>query len=165
MDEYNWFNISTEGRSRWEIICPTDSFTITSGSILCGLLPEKLIRKFNSVVVAGSATSTGGVYYLINCNRVDENDKAIDQMPFGFLFLDNNPSGSACLIQHGNWEGRTTNPPSDFWTKIEESGISSRYPLSEMPKNKSGNIADLKIKSQSIAFEELIKALNQGFEE
>ena len=163
--EYNWFNISTEERSKWESICPPDSYVITSGSTLSGLLPEDLIQKFNNVVVAGSATSTGGVYYLINCNRVDENDKAIDQMPFGFLFLNNNPSGCACLIQHGNWEGRTINPPSDFWDKIKESGISSYYPLSEMPKNKSGNINDLKIKSQKTAFIELIKALNQGFEE
>lgn len=161
----DWFNISNEERSKWESLCPPNTYIITSGSALFGLLPDDLINKFNSVLVAGSATSNGGVYYLMNCNRVDDKDKAIDQMPFGVLFLHNNPSGSACLIQHGNWEGRTTKPPLDFWEQIEESGISSYYPLSEMPKNNSGNLSELKIESHNSAFNEVIKYLKEDFNE
>lgn len=161
----DWFNISNEERSKWESICPPNSYIVTSGSTLNGLLPDNLLTKFNSVLVAGSATSDGGVYYLMNCNRVDNNDNAIDQMPFGVLFLNDNPSGSACLIQHGNWEGRTTKPPLDFWEQIEESGISSYYPLSEMPKKNKGNLSELKIESQKSAFNVVIQKLTDGFEE
>jgi hypothetical protein len=161
--KYNWFDISNEDRNKWEAICPPGEYRIISGStvsnVLSCVLPDTLIGKYNSVFIAGSATLDGNVYFMANGNRIDANESAIDQMPFGLAFVGNSISGSGCLIQHGNWNNRTTTPPAEFWDHINASGTASYYPLSEMPSDSAGKIADLKIDSQNAAFGKLVEVL------
>jgi hypothetical protein len=57
------------------------------------------------------------------------------------------------LIQHGDYENRTTYPPDDFWEQVRQSGIYNYYPLQELPEKTAGNLSELKIKSQLDAFE------------
>jgi hypothetical protein len=164
--KYNWFDISNEDRDKWEKICSPGEYRIVTGSaissVLSSVLPEALITKYNSVFIAGSATLNGVVYFMANGNRVDANGIAIDQMPFGLAFIGNSTtSGSGCLIQHGNWVNRTTNPPADFWNHIIESGTASYYPLSELPSEFAGKLTDLKIDSQNAAFGKLVEVLKE----
>jgi len=154
--KFNWFPITQESRSKWEEICPSNEYRVISGSALPGLstiLPPELTNKYHSVVIAGSAVAGGTVYYMANGNRVDASGSSIDQMPFGLAFVGQTASGSACLIQHGEYENRTTYPPADFWTQVRQSGIYNYYPLQELPKKTAGNLSELNVKSQLDAFE------------
>jgi len=154
--KYDWFDISKEDLSKWEGICPPNEFRVISGSSMQSLstiLPPELTNKYHSVVIAGSAVAGGTVYYMANGNRIDASGSAIDQMPFGIAFVGQNASGSACLIQHGDYENRTTYPPDDFWTHVKQSGISNYYHLQELPLKPAGKLSELNVKSQHDAFE------------
>ncbi len=154
--QFNWFPITQENRSNWEQICPPNEYRVISGSAmpsLSAILPHELTKKYHSVVIAGSALSGGTVYYMANGNRIDTSGSAIDQMPFGISFVGQTASGSACLIQHGNYENRTTFPPADFWEQVRQSGIYNYYPLQELPEKPAGKLSDLNVKSQLDAFE------------
>lgn len=154
--KFNWFPISKESRAKWEEICPPSEFRVISGSAMQNLstiLPTELTNQYHSVLIAGSPVAGGTVYYMANGNRIDASGSAIDQMPFGLAFVGQNASGSACLIQHGNYENRTTYPPDDFWVQVKESGIYNYYPLQELPTKSAGKLSELNVKSQFEAFE------------
>lgn len=154
--KFNWFSITQESRSKWEEICPPNEFRVISGSAMQSLstiLPPELTNKYNSVVIAGSSVGGGTVYYMANGNRIDASGSAIDQMPLGLAFVGQNASGSACLIQHGDYENRTTYPPIDFWANVKQSGIYIYYPLQELPKKSAGKLSELNGTSQLEAFE------------
>jgi len=114
--KYKYFDVSNEDRNKWEEICPPGEYRIISGSetpnLFAGVLPEDLTRKYDSVLIAGSATLDGTVYYMANGNRIDYSE--VDQMPFGLAFIGNKTTGSAYLIDHGDWENRTIPQPEDF---------------------------------------------------
>lgn len=153
--QYNWFDISNENLSNWKAICPPGEYRVISGSFMQSfstILPPELTNKYHSVVIAGSPVAGGTVYYMANGNRIDPSGSAIDQMPFGLAFVGQNPSGSACLIQHGEYENRTTYPPADFWAQVKHSGIFN-YPLQELPTKSAGKLSELNVKSQLDAFE------------
>ena len=72
--------------------------------------------------------------WTLNGNRVERPtrmnpERAIDQQPFDIAFLGTSPLGGGCLVQHGNWPGRTTPPPSGFWPQVRASGRGQVYPL------------------------------------
>ena len=159
--EINWFNIEGEDRQAWEQLCPVDEFRIVSPDQLPGPLPQALTNKYNSVLIVASGSPQGIAYYMVNGNRVDAKDSAVDQMPFGLAFIGDNPIPSGCLIQHGTWPNRTVRPPNEFWNHILASGIDSHYPLSEMPTEATGRITDLKIESQNEAFGAVVTTLQR----
>ena len=164
--KYDFFNIDNEDRGKWDKICPPDEYRVYTGDevdqLFLNLVPPELYSKFTSVLVVSSSTDSGKVYFMLNGNRIDNKDQAIDQMPFGFAFIGDYVSGSGCLIQHGNWHNRTIKPTTDFWNHITTSGSTKLYPLSEMPENKEGPISDLKIDSQNAAFGTLINKLREA---
>lgn len=159
--KYNWFNIQNEQRTKWENLCRVGEYRILPSSALSGILPDELINQFVNVFIMASGTSSGNVYYMANGNRLDQKDGAIDQMPFGLGFVGNDPIASGTLIQHGNWDGRSTYPPDEFWLQVESSEFSNCFPSSEMPTETSGKITDLKIESQEHAFRYIVNALKK----
>ena len=124
--KYDFVNIDNEDRGKWDKICPQEEYRIYTGDevdqLFVNLLPPELYSKFTSVLVVSSSTDNGKVYFMLNGNRIDNKDKAIDQMPFGFAFIGDSVSGSGCLIQHGSWFNRTIKPTTDFWSHIATSG-------------------------------------------
>lgn len=66
-------------------------------------------------------------------------------------------------MQHGNWSGRTTEPPPGFWPQVQASGIGHVYPLLEMPTSPSGSIHDLAVGSQQAAFDVLVNQIKYEF--
>ena len=163
--QYNWFNTKNEDRAKWESLCPPGEYRIYPGTVLSSLLPVALITQYNSVFIMASGTPSGIIYYMANGNRVDFRDNAIDQMPFGMAFVGDGPIPSGCLIQHGDWDNRTTNPPPEFWGLITISGTNSFYPLSEIPAENTGRITDLNINSQHMAFGKLVEVLKDQVRE
>ena len=166
--KFDYFDISSEKSNIIKGICPQNEYRILTRAQFQrqtnNLLPVALTNKYDSVLIAGSAASNGTVYYMANGNRIDAsgNDVAIDQMPFGLMLVGDTTVGSACLIQHGDWENRTTFPPSEeFWGYISASPIDRYFPLSELPTEPEGKISDLKIDSQNTAFRRLISKFRE----
>lgn len=157
--KYDYFNVDSENLDNWKKVCPPDEYRVYSRvdfqTILPNLLPEALTNKYDSVIIAGSATQGGTIFYMVNGNRVDSSAGAIDQMPLGLAFVGNTTAGSACLMQHGSYTGRSTTPPIEFWNHVSASQIDKYYPLAEVPKEAAGKLSDMHIDSQNIAFGKL----------
>ena len=160
--KYDWFDISNQNRKEWEKLCPVNEFRIVKPDQLPSVLPKSLTSKFDSVfVLASGSVDDTIVYYMANGNRVDYEAGQIDQQPFGLAFVGPDPIPSGSLIQHGDWEDRSTTPPADFWYYVEASGIGNVYPISELPHATSGSIKDLRIQSQKDAFIDLVSQLRR----
>ena len=168
--QYIYSSLQEEDARKWEELCPTGEFRVMSPNefknMLPDALPDKLVSKYDSVLVIASGISLGGgadvVCYMANGNRVDFKDNAIDQMPFGFILSRAGlllPSG--CLIQHGDWEERTAKPPEEFWDYALESGIGHCFPIQELPEQQAGTIDDIKIQSQHDALADLFTELKR----
>lgn len=164
--KFDWFNVDNENLDHWKTICPPGEYRVYSKTEfqvkLPNLLPEALTNKYDSVIIAGSATQGGTIIYMVNGNRIDCSGSAIDQMPLGLAFVGNTTAGSACLMQHGSYEGRTTTPPSDFWGHVSASQIDNYYPLAEIPTEPTGKLSDLNIDSQNKAFGKLREKLEEN---
>lgn len=166
--EFNWFNIDTEQRGIWEAFCPPGEFRVVSPDALPGPLPTALAQKFDSVLVMASGDPGGVAFWMLNGNRPERPTKkhpqgAIDQQPFGLAFLGDAPLGSGCLVQHGDWDDRTSHAPPGFWPQVEASGLGHGFPLPEMPVSPAGYIEDLAVRSQYVAFEVLVASIRWEF--
>lgn len=142
-------------------LCPVGEYrVVTPEEIPSGIISLGLLAKTHNVLVLCSGTSSGRVYAMMNFNRIDGGE--IDQMPYAMAFDGNESIPSGVLIQHGNYSGRTTPLPEDFYPYVAASGT---YPLQEMPTSHSGSIYDLKIGSQEKAFHILVNAIKKSFPE
>jgi len=147
-------------------ICPLNEYRVIRPDELkqLKLLPDALLDKMDSVLLACSGSSEDRACYMLNGNRVDFKDGAIDQMPFAFFCSGSTPLTSGSLTQHGDWTNRSDkSPPLEFWEQISSSGIGQCFPLQEMPTRHSGRIDDLNIKSQWDAFEDSVSYLKKKF--
>lgn len=157
-----WFQVNEQDAAEYGKLCPPNEYRVLKPDQLPGPLPIDLTNKFDSVLMISSGLSGGNVCYMINGHRVDKNDNAIDQMPFGFIDISGKEPSSGCLIHHGDWPERTSNPPTDFWVHMQASGLGNCYPISQLPPQPSGTIAELKIESQYGAFNELVGNLSRN---
>lgn len=157
--------MENQEKSEWTDLCPPNEYRVVSPENLPNVLSSGLVNKYNSILVmaSGSYSVEGTVYFMSNGNRIDKTE--IDQMPFGIAFIGSEPYPNGCLVQHADHFNRTIKPDDTFWSHISESGINSRYPLSELPTNDSGSIEDLNISSQQEAFSNLVKTLKEKFDE
>lgn len=154
--KYSWFDTSKEKRDIWEQLCPADQYRVLVPTDVPSIIPRQLLAKACSVLIVGSGSVHGQILYMANILRVDNSASAIDQEPFGIVFQGNAPASSGCLLHHGNWTGRTTYPPPDFWQTLATSGIDQRYPFESLPSSPAGPITDLHVPSQHGAFQALI---------
>ena len=151
--------MSGEDREGWVTLCPPNEYRVVPPSSLPSVIPDRLRAKINSCLVVSSGDGKGTIYYMVNLNRVDEADSAIDQEPFGFAFVGNDTVTSGCFIHHGDWEGRTRYPPQQFWEHIEASGIHASYGVTSIPNAPAGPVAELNIQSQNEAFQRIVQDL------
>jgi hypothetical protein len=165
--EFNWSSLSEEKRDTWLSMCPQNSYAVVKPAALGGLMSTGLLAKYDSVVLVSSGVKdSNAVVFMANGQRADKKAGAIDQMPFGFACFSGDNNSSGVLIQHGNWEGRTTTPPNSFWTCMQNSGLGNCYPLAEVPSNPTGALDSLNIKSQTTgAFHTLLQELEKQYPE
>lgn len=154
--------MSEQDANAYRELCPPNQFRVLTPADLPGPLPAALTQKYDSLVLLASGLSTGSVCYMLNGHRVDQPAKAVDQMPFGFIDTSGQAPSSGCLIQHGDWPERTTTPPQEFWTHLNNSGLGLCFLISELPAQQSGTTSELKIQSQLDAFNTLVTNLNQN---
>ena len=147
----SYFDISTENLVDWWDLCPTGEYRVLSPLSLPALIPDRLIQKVDSSVIAAFGTQ-GGTVYMVNLNRVDHRAQAIDQQPFLLAFVGTLPVGSGVLVHHGNWTDRTIRPPAEFWNHIQRSGLGAVWPLSTLPVHSAGSLSELRDFSHGSAF-------------
>ncbi len=146
-------------------LCPLNEYRILRPEELksLNLLPDTLLDKMDSILLVCSGSSEDMACFMMNGNRVDFKDDAVDQMPFAFFCSGSTPLTSGSLTQHGDWPSRSDkSPPQEFWDQISSSGIGQCFPLPEMPVCHSGSISDLKIKSQWDALEDSVSILKKN---
>jgi hypothetical protein len=144
-------------RSVWEALCPTNSYKIISPQDFPeGVISTDLLGKCDSILLVSSGNATSTAYYMANINRVESKTGEIDQQPFGLLLVGASASSSGLMFHHGNWCGRTSQPPPEFWENVKNSGIGKCYPLKTLPSKNEGPIEELDIDCQHVAFGKLI---------
>lgn len=158
---YDWQEAPNVTVSALSTLCPPGTYRVIEPNAMPpGILSPGLLGKAHSILLLSSGTNNGRIYFMFNLNRVDHSD--IDQMPYGIAFEGTDVLPSGVLIQHGNYPGRTTPLPRDFYNYVAASGI---YPLQEMPANDAGPISELEIGSQEDAFRLLVDKIIVAFPE
>lgn len=156
-----WFPLTEEQMAYYTGNCPKDEYRVLQGITSLPGLPDGLVRKADNLLIGCSGDANGGLYYFANLSRIDSKDKAIDQHPFGFIVDSTNQTPSGVLIDHGNWEGRTVNPPTEAWNEIMQGSFEQYQSLQILPPNESGSIYELSDSSQQRAFATMIQKLNK----
>jgi hypothetical protein len=64
-----------------------------------------LSERIDSAVLIAMPTSAGGVYMAFSILRIDVNDRAVDQHPFGFFVHATGIASVGLFVHHGDWGG------------------------------------------------------------
>lgn len=162
--EWNWTPLSPLQMQHYRDLCPDFEYRVFPLQDDLPGISTGLSNKCTTVMIAASGDSSGRVFYMANLLRPDPKDRkgpAIDQMPFGFVFDSSSPLLSGALVQHGEWDGRTSYPPASAWTNIVNGDYEAYASLSLVPTASAGPISALEGGSHVGAFTTLIEKLSQ----
>ncbi|MCK4302846.1 MAG: hypothetical protein KAY24_01255 [Candidatus Eisenbacteria sp.] len=159
--KHSWIPIRTETRRAWEEVCPVGEYRVIQASDVPSVIPSALVDKGHSFLIMASVSTSGPAYYMVNINRLDIKDRAIDQEPLGLAFVGEDPVASGCFIHYGTWDGRTRAIPQGFLDAITASSLDSCHAVTSIPSEPAGKISDLQISSQRTAFRRLVGQLQQ----
>ncbi len=166
--QYNWYDTSKVKRGRLEELCPVNEWRVIKPQQLLGIVPvsPELLDKSDSVFVMSSGSYDGTAYYMANLNRVDRKAGEIDQQPLGLVFSAKDTSmPSGCIIQHGDWDERSIEPPAQFWEYYNDCKVGDYFPLRTLPAKSFGSIFELKNDNiQGKAFQALLDELKKTVE-
>jgi hypothetical protein len=123
----NWITLTAQEQAELDSCVGKAGWRIVPQSELPSVFPVAFREKLDSALLIASPTSTGGAYLAFSAHRIDFKDKAIDIEPFGLIVHSTGPSPSGVFLHHGNWPGRTENPPQRFWAEVLESGIGNYF--------------------------------------
>lgn len=169
MSKYSYIDLSAEHIEQFNQQCPLNEYRVVRPSDLSqGLLkivPNGLWAKTDSLFLMSSGSAVATAYCMINCNRWDFKASAIDQEPIFFATFGGNPRLDAMVLHHGDWPGRTTVVPQEFFNYLQSSGLGNYYPISSIPATMSGSIFDLSNTAQSGAFDAGVKRIIKLAEE
>ena len=160
MTKESWKPLSRDELNDWRQLWsdfPMEPFyKQISQNQLPASIPVSLREKINDAVVMTSGTPQGDVVMVCNLCRVDAKDAALDQQPFAIVFDSHGNSGSGVYLNHGDWHGRTSSPPPEFWDHVDKSGIGGYfYPV--IPNgNPSGTLESISDTSHRVAFNEMV---------
>jgi hypothetical protein len=164
MMKFDWSEMTEDKVKTIRALCPPDEYRVLSPTACTGLFPPTLLVKFDSVLLVGSGISgTNCVVYMMNGHRLDAKDDSIDQQPLGFACVGDSPTTSGCLIQHGDWNNRSTPIPNEFFDYLRASQLGNCYPITELPAKPSGPLSDLVVRSQREALQTLADELKRSF--
>jgi hypothetical protein len=126
--------------AEWQKNCPELTYKSISHSEIPDWLPSKLTDKFNSVIIASSG-NTNTFVGIIMGYRIDKNE--IDEHPYVVAFNKHNGNAYSSIIEHGKWEGRTTDIPIEM-QKLLKINLKEPYPFQQKPQKVEGTLNDLK---------------------
>lgn len=164
--QFDWSHLNQAGKDVYRLLCPINEYRVIhldEAATLPGISPGLLKNCSTTLFIAASGDANGRVYYLANLHRPDPRDRkgaAIDQMPFGFIFDNNVELLSGALIQHGEWDGRSTYPAPSAWQNLVDGNIKTYAELQIVPDQDSGSIFDLNCHTQLGAFSTIIGKLS-----
>lgn len=121
-------------------------------------LPSSLTNKFNSAVMAASGNSVTYVAIFMGF-RIDHNQ--IDEHPFVVAFGKDNGSEFSGLIEHGNWDGRSTTIPPEMERLISASGFSTHISFGRKPEVSTGTLEDLKSQGILNGYEQAVNIIEK----
>ena len=160
---FDWSTLGKEQMQIYRELCPDNEYRVFKMDFELPGVSKGLTEQCPVVLMASSGDANGRVFFMANLHRPDPRDpkgKAIDQMPFGFVFDNESPMLSGALIQHGNWDGRTTYPATSAWCDVV-AGVFDKYvDLDVVPLLSAGSIYDLDNASQHGAFSTLVDGLS-----
>ena len=145
-----YFHLNKEEVDEVRKVCNAGTYRVVGQNDIPSVIPEKLREKCYEAIVLASSCETG-VVYCINLLRMDQKDKAIDQMPFALVSVPN-MAASSCLLHHAEYEGRSTYPGDEFWENVNASRIEQYVLPSESPPNDQGPLNELKGSSHEKGF-------------
>lgn len=119
-----FFHVEKEKVEEVRKLCDPGKYCVLSQASIPSVIPAGLKGKCQEAV---ASTCDLGVVYSINLQRIDEKDKAIDQMPFALVAVPN-MEASSCLLHHADYKGRTTHPDGTFWQMVNASEIEEYTP-------------------------------------
>lgn len=157
MTEYSYLNLSEEHVDQFNYQCPLNEYRVIKPSDLSqdllSIVPNGLWEKTDSLFLMSSGSAVATAYCMINCNRWDFRASAIDQEPILFAHIGGTPRLDGIVVHHGNWPGRTTEVPPEFYPYLDSSGLGNHFPIASIPGTMSGSITDLTHTAQRGAFE------------
>jgi hypothetical protein len=145
-----FFHLEKEKVDEVRKVCSPGTYCVLDRDSIPSVIPEKLKEKCHEAVIMASTCETG-IVYCINLQRIDQRDKAIDQMPFALVAVPN-MAASICLLHHADFQGRTSHPNDGFWQMLNASGIEGYVQLPESPPNSKGPLSELKGSSHEKGF-------------
>ncbi len=125
-------------------------------------IAEGLREKLYAAMLMGQKTSDGTLCLVVNCIRLDLNDNAIDQNPFGIILYTSGASTQGVYIQHGNWHERSIVLTPELKRIITSTSMGDYYPLNNEPPNSSVPLFELGPTAHEGAFNTVLNYLVTG---
>jgi hypothetical protein len=123
----SWISLTTQQQDELLSYQIAPGWRVLQQASLPSCYSTRLIPKLDSGLLIVSPVSTGQVMLVINNYRVDLRTRKIDQQPFGVVVYTTGIGSVACFVHHGDWANRSIEPPEDFWTRVEESGVGNYF--------------------------------------
>ena len=141
MPRIYWSDFKKEHEHELYTFCPKDTFNLVPRQESPSIISPALLNKFDSILYISSGTSQDLTYFGGIGNRVDGDE--IDQHPFMIAFSGTIAFPKICILEHGDWPGRTIQQPSGFEDYLECEGIGNIFQLPDMPQKNRGYIEEL----------------------
>jgi hypothetical protein len=158
--KYRSIELNSEQRREVETLVSPGSFRVLTRGELPSFIPEGLRAKCAIAYVAASSGPEGNTYMMCDSHRVDAKAQSIDQEPLVCLITTGGAQSIATLVHHGNWHGRSYDPPAEYWGAIKASGIGAYYNSAIPLGAKEGPLSDLP-QCEVNAFEALIEGITE----
>jgi hypothetical protein len=143
---------------KWQSYCPELTYNEVKLIELPAWLPQGLVSKFNTAVVASSGNTEVFVVVIMGY-RID--GSFIDEHPYVVAFDKNSGKSYSGIIHHGDWAGRTTKIPPKMKKLMRTSGITTNFRFSRKPDKPKGTLAELKRKGILGAFAHSVKIIER----
>jgi len=155
---YSTIKLDLEQQREIETIVSAGSFRVLTQGELPSFIPNALRTRCEGAYIAASAGPNCTTYIMCDLHRVDAKASCIDQEPLLGIVTSGGAQSVATFAHHGDWPGRSCNPPQAHWNSIKASGIGAYYNSAIPPSLKQGFLSDLP-QGEKSAFEAIINGI------
>lgn len=157
-------NHFTEYPNQWDLAtwlkyCPLMTYRVLKLRELPDWLPQGLVSKFKSAVVACSGNTEVCVTVIMGLR---EDGLDIKEHPYVVSFnRKTSKKLHSGIIHHGNYPGRTTRIPVALLRAMEQTGIQKDFSLQRVPSKPTGTLADLHKDRILIGYEHAVRTIEK----